>query len=425
MIPDLTLPICSASEEAGAVNSFDSRWLDRVEHPVVSGPGFPFTPDLAASLDRLPVVAEDVPGSFVRRPAAMFPAGGTAARGVALAAVAAAASAALSLSISLYLASSAAHPSALIVARAAIAFSLLARRMRSGGVPLLPAGHLAALAFRAAVYGSSIVTLTLSLSHLPVGDAHVLCNSSPVLAAALEWAAWRERPTGPTLLALALCLSGMALISRPSFLGLAEAGRTAMHGGPEALPPSLADPYYPFYVFLAVFTSLKAAVMSVHARTIAEQRAAAEKAEDADKRSLLTNDHLILAMLAGQLAIGVPWFLASGIRTAARPSPYQFALLLASVAATLSGHTAMLRALSDLPATHVLVVGTLSNPLVYAAQGALGMGRPDAVGMGGSALVVAGVWTVALGAKVAKEGGAGPGVREEVRPLVKADSGGL
>jgi drug/metabolite transporter (DMT)-like permease len=214
------------------------------------------------------------------------------------------------------------------------------------------------LALRGLVGFVALFAEFYAIVHLPLADATVILFTHPAVVALLAWAVLGERIGVRGLVAVAVSLSGVAVVCRPAFL---------FGGGPSALDP------------LAVSVALGAVVVtSLAILTV---------------RALAKTEHPAVVMLYPPLIISiVSPFLAEGW---VMPTPLEWLFMFGIALFMNGGQYYMTRGYAIESAARISAVTCLE--VVFAAfWGASVLGEiPDAWTLCGGLLIVAG--TLALG----------------------------
>jgi drug/metabolite transporter (DMT)-like permease len=214
------------------------------------------------------------------------------------------------------------------------------------------------LALRGAVGFVALFAEFYAIVHLPLADATVILFTHPAVVALLAWAVLGERLGAVGIGAVALSLTGVAVVCRPAFL---------FGGGPSNLDP------------LAVTVALCGVIVtSLAILTV---------------RTLAKTEHPAVVMLYPPLMISLASpFLAEGW---VLPTPFEWACILGIALFMNAGQYYMTRGYAIESAARISAVTCLE--IVFAALwGASILGEiPDAWTVAGGLLIVTG--TIALG----------------------------
>lgn len=240
----------------------------------------------------------------------------------------------------------------IVLARSVVMAVLAFAMLRRSRIPLLGERR-RLLVLRGLLGFGALSCFYFALVHLPLADATVLQYTNPAFAAVFAVFALGERMRPREIACLVLSLGGVLLVARPQFLFDAGTG---------------LDP-------VVVSVALLGAVLSAAAYVVV--------------RMLGSEHHLVVIFYFA--LVSVVGSLPASVATAVMPAPAEWLLLLGVGIFTHAGQVYMTRGL-HLERAGRATAAALVQIVFAAALGALVFSQfPDATGVAGAALVMAGV----------------------------------
>lgn len=244
----------------------------------------------------------------------------------------------------------------IVLARAVVTLVVSYIMVRRAALPLWGTrGRRRMLTLRALLGLGGLSLYYLSLAHLPLADATVIQNTTPLLVSVLAWWILREPLGWPNALALAFGIAGVMLVAHP----------TATHA---ALSPA--------GVAIGLGATVCASLAYVTVRSLAR-----------------TEHPLIIVWYFPLIAtpLVVPWAVATWVT----PSPLEWLVLLMIGLATQVGQVFMTMALAIERAGRVTSLGYIQIAFAMVWQWGVFGSAPPAWTIGGALLIIAGTSVLA------------------------------